>query len=121
MKRQKKVTIIKRSCLTDQPVWIYQGPTEEAARKAYYRAKRAEKRRVMRLPRFLDQRRRAIERFLNDLLGNLPLTAELTQEQRAAVKQLQALAQQAPQPDKAFWEHCKEETRRWKKRWKKRN
>lgn len=119
MKKQKLITIIKRSCLTDQPVWIYQGPTEEAARKAYYRTKRAEKRRVMLLPKFLDLRRRAIERFLNDLLGNLPLIAELTREQRAAVKELKALAQQPPQSDKAFWEHCKEETRRWKKRCKK--
>lgn len=107
MKKTMKhpVTVIKRSCITGNPVWLYQGPSESAARRAYSRACNFEIDRVKNWAATVARRTANIVGFLNECLEKLPKDAELTPVQAAAVRKLQAIARKAPACHLEFYEH----------------
>ena len=103
---------IVRSCITGQVVWIYRGASYEASRVAYWRACQKEIARVKAWPSYVARQRRAIRRLLAECQANIPLTAEMTPEQKRAAQRLQDMAR-APQPcDREFYNHIMEERRR---------
>ena len=106
------LTIILKSCLTGKVVWIYQGPSEGAARVAYWRACKKEIERVKNWSRTVAERRRAIGQMISDFTANIPLTAEMTDVQREALRKLQNI-RKAPYPcDREFYNHIMELRRR---------
>ena len=111
-KKKPKVTIIRRSCLTGIPVWVYRGPSENAARQKYWRACKKEIERFRNWPELMRQRRAAIQRYLDTLLASIPITQQLTPEQKAAVRQIQAYAKDEPPRETEFYKHIMEERRR---------
>lgn len=111
MKVKYPVTVVQRSCLTGQAVWVYRGQSMNAARVAYCRACRREKERVRRWPEVVERRRRNIARMLDELLADLPINVTLMPEQQAAVRQLRNFERQAPGCHRSFYEHIVEERR----------
>lgn len=105
------ITIILKSCLTGTAVWIYQGPSRNAARLAYWRACKKEVERVGRLAEAAERRRANILRMLSELTAGMPATAEMPPEKKRLARQLLALAERKI-PAGAFYEHIMEERRR---------
>lgn len=103
-----KVTIIKRSCITGNAVWVYRGKSEESARKTYYRACKDEVERMRHWPEKASRRMANIERLLSDCLSDLPVNAELTTIQREAVRQLQVIGKKGMRCASEFYEHIQE-------------
>ena len=114
MKKNRHVTIILKSCLTGQVVWIYQGPTKGAARLAYWHACRREMERVKHWNETLAQRRRNIQRLLScDSSSSTVLDTGLTDEQREAARQLLAIGKiQETDGRSEFYNHIIEARRR---------
>lgn len=113
MKKSRLVTIIQRSCLTGQAVWIYQGPSKVAARLAYWRACKRELERVRRWSEILAQRRRNIQRLLSyDSSSSTVLDAGLSDEQLEAARQLLAIGKNETDGRSEFYNHIIEERRR---------
>lgn len=113
MKKNRHVTIILKSCLTGQVVWIYQGPTKGAARLAYWHACRREMERVKHWNETLAQRRRNIQRLLScDSSSSTVLDTGLTDEQREAARQLLAIGKKETDGRSEFYNHIIEERRR---------
>lgn len=115
MKSDKPITIIRRSCTTGQAVWIYQGPTHEAARQAYYRARRKEQTRVRWWAKRVAQRSANIKAFIDRLVASLPIVGNITPEQQQAIRTLQAILDEPSPCDTAFYNHCQQEIRRRKR------
>lgn len=111
-KKRRDVVVILRSCLTGVVVWIYMGPNKEAMRKAYQRACKAEIEYVRNWPKVVAERRANIARFINDCTANLPLTGELTQKQKDALKRLHAMEKQEMPCYMEFYNHIMEMRRR---------
>lgn len=107
MKYKNPVTIIRRSCLTDKVVWIYRGPSEIAAKRAYYRARSKELERVRRWQEITDRRRSNINALINYTLADLPITAVLTQEQKETLRQMQKISNQNIKCDTEFYDHIR--------------
>ena len=112
IKKKFPVTIIRRSCLTGDPVWIYRGASKAGARQAYWRACKAEIERVHNWSQTMAQRAANITRFISQCMERLPIDAELTLEQLAAAKQLRAILKKEPVLHKAFYDHIMEERKR---------
>lgn len=112
MHKRYPVTIIRRSCLTDNAVWIYRGPTHNAARKAYWIACKAEVERVEHWREHVALRTANISRLLSECLAEIPINAELTPEQKKAVRQLQSLMKKGIACHMEFYEHIMEQRRR---------
>ena len=112
MKRKKLVTVICRSCLTGKAVWVYQGPSENAARIAYYRACRKEVERVRSWGKIVAQRCQNISRLLSNCMAELPINAELTPVQLAAARRLKEMSKQECPCYREFYDHILEESRR---------
>lgn len=103
---------IVRSYITGKVVWIYSGVSGSAWRKAYRRSCKREVRRVRMWMQEVNDRRRNIGRFTAKCMESLPLTAEMTPEQREAAQELQRIRQQEYPCHRDFYEHIMEETRR---------
>lgn len=106
------VTIILKSCLTGKAVWIYRGPSRNAARLAYWRACRKEVERVRRWTEAAERRRANIMRILTELTAGMPAIAELPPEKRQLAKQLLSLSEKKIPAGGAFYDHIMEEQRR---------
>lgn len=111
-RKEYPVTVIRKSCLTGKAVWIYRGPSHNAARIAYWRACKKEVERVRNWPETMARRKANILAFLSELTANLPPLAEMPPEKRAAARKMLALAEEQPDPGLAFYEHIMEERRR---------
>ena len=123
-KQNGKVLIVKRSCLTDRIVWVYHGTSEEAARKAYWRACKKE---VFRIRNWMNKMIRRRNRLLSIITHGDNSSAsssafKLTPpEKRKSARKIIQLAKEEPQPDREFYDHIIEESRRrnWASdRWK---
>lgn len=112
MKKKRIITIIRRSCLTGIPVWIYRGPSTEAARRAYRLACKKEVRRVRMWMQKVNERRRNLSRFVARLTASLPPESDLTQVQRDALRMLRNMEKAEYVCHRDFYEHIMEETRR---------
>lgn len=110
--KQKQVIVIRRSCLTGRVVWIYRGPSRNAAYVAYHRACRKEVQRVRHWSERNAERRACILRLLNEWLADIPITTPLTPEQVTAAKEIRALARRDIACDHEFYDHIMEERRR---------
>ncbi len=114
MTKNRSFTVILRSCLTDKVVWIYRGPSKEAARKAYWRACRKELERVRNWGERMAWRTAGIKRLLSACLDDKPAGAELTPDQQAAAKELQSISKKGEECHREFYNHIIEERRRRK-------
>ncbi len=113
MKKSSLITIIRRSCLTGQAVWIYQGPSKVSARLAYWRACRRELERVKHWGETMAQRRRNILRLMScDSSSSSVLDASMSDEQQAAARKLLAVAKMETDGRTEFYNHIIEERRR---------
>lgn len=104
--------IIKRSCITGQIVWVYRGLSSSGAVRAYRRVRRVEMKRVRQWHERIERKRRAIAQLLNDCLAAIPLTAQLTSEQQAAVHRLKAISEEPGEYCNDFYNHIIEECQR---------
>lgn len=111
-KNKKHITVIRYSCITGEPVWYYQGPSENSARIAYWRACKHEIERIRNFPAYAKKKADAVRKLLSECLAEIPITAELTPKQKAAVKYLKSVADEGPSCHMAFYEHIMEERRR---------
>lgn len=111
--KEYAVTVVKYSCLVpDLAVWVYRGPSKEAARIAYWRACKKEIERVKRFGSMAAKRKAGLQRLLSDCMANLPLTGSLTPAQKAAAKVISTIAETPQTCYKAFYDHIIEERRR---------
>mgnify|MGYP003571272156 CR=1 FL=1 len=110
--KKRKVIVIRRSCLTGRVVWVYQGTSHEAARKAYWRACRKEVERVRKWEEEVRRRQAHYAKLLADMLAELPIDATLSPEQQRAAKELQRQAQEQTECDREFYDHIMEMNRR---------
>lgn len=127
MKKKKKLlTFIRHSCLTGKAVWVYRGPSKDAARMAYKRAFHHEEHSVRMAGTNAARRKRNILRMLKHLLrGSVsscssssssssssgdPLDA-FPPDKRTAAQQIVRIADEAPKPDRDFYAHVQEERR----------
>lgn len=106
------VTIILKSCLTGTAVWIYRGPSRDAARLAYWRACKKEVERVRRLAEAAERRKANVMRMLSELTAGMPATAEMPPEKRQLAKQLLSLSERKMPACGEFYNHIMEERRR---------
>lgn len=118
--QHKKLTFIRRSCLTGKVVWIYRGRLAKSADESYRRACIREIERVRHFSDMAATRQRNISRLLNDCMDGIPFTAELTPQQREAAEQLHSLMSRTTHVSE-FYEHIVEERRRRKQKTKNRN
>ena len=116
--------IIKRSCLTGRVVWIYHGRSQEAARKAYWRACKKEVRRVRQWTARIAARQKILMQMLG--LGDSSSSSSgiyegMTPEKKAAAREIVRMGKQPPPQGREFYDHIVEESKRrnWRsKRWK---
>lgn len=112
MKKKRIYRQIVKSCLTGKVVWIYRGPSREAARQAYWRACRKEIERVRRWGEHAARRVADVTRILTECTEGLPINAELTPQQKDAARQLRSIIKSAPECPREFYDHIMEERRR---------
>ena len=124
-KKNAKVVVLKRSCLTGKIVWVYQGNSEEGARKAYWRACKKEVRRMRNWMQRMARRRRQLLRLIthsDSCSVSSSMLKSMNPQQRAAARKIIQLAKNEPPMDRAFYDHIMEEAKRsnWQSgRWKK--
>ena len=111
-KMSRTITIIRKSCLNGKAVWIYRGPSKAAARIAYYRVCRREIDRIKHWSERMARRRSNIARFLSACMAQLPINAELTDQQNDAARQLHSIEKTDPECHRDFYEHILDERRR---------
>lgn len=114
-KQDSKVIIIKRSCLTGRIVWVYQGPSEVAARKAYWRACKKEVRRIRTWMKRMSRRKKLLMSIIthdDSSSSSSTILKKLNPEQRKAARKIMQLAKNEPQPDREFYNHIVEEAKR---------
>ena len=121
----KKLLILKRSCLTGKVVWAYRCDTEKAARIAYYRACKKEVRRIRQWSAKMAERKRKLVSIFNG--GNssssgINVNKYKDPAVRRLARQMCKLIKAQPPKDTAFYDHIVEEAKRrnWQsKRWAK--
>lgn len=114
-KKDYKVVVLKRSCLTGRIVWAYRGDSEEGARKAYWRACKKEVWRVRNWMKKMSRRRRMLLRLVthsDSSTVSSSIYKKMTPEQRKAARKIVKLANTEPQPDREFYNHIIEEAKR---------
>ncbi len=123
-KQNGKVLIVKRSCLTGRIVWVYRGTSEEAARKAYWRACKKEIRRIRDWAKKMSRRRKLLLSIAThgdcDSVSS-SVFSQMSSEKRKLARRIIQLAKDMPQPDREFYDHVVEEAkhRNWASgRWK---
>ena len=107
--REKKVTVICKSCITGRAVWIYQG--RGSSYIAYWRACKKEVERIRNWPTIAARRKESIERLINICTGNFSINAELTPAQKEAVEKLKRIKDKGATCYRDFYNHIME-TRR---------
>jgi len=90
-RRPYKYRHICYSCVTGQPVWLYQGQSSEGMRKAYWRAAKKEQTRARWFQRRTERRTRRIQHLLDECLAAIPILGKLTKDQREAVRRLKVI------------------------------
>lgn len=110
------VIMMRKSCLTGKVVWLYQGPSIEAARMAYSRACKREIARVKQWSKIAARRKSNIMRLLSECMSNLPINAELTEEQENSACHIRDVGMQSYSCDRAFYEHILAERRMRRKK-----
>lgn len=106
------VTIIRYSCITGQAVWVYQGPSVQAARAAYRRSCEREIKRVRRWKKTVAERKANILHIINACMAGIPIMGGMTVEQMNAARQLQSIANKTIPCCRDFYDHIMEERRR---------
>lgn len=114
-KKSTRVTVIKRSCVTGKPVWIYRGKSESHARVAYWKACKKEQTRVRWWCRRVAERANGIMALLESCLSALPDRSRMTEVQLAAEKRLRNVCKKVPECYTEFYNHINA-TRRRRKR-----
>lgn len=109
---KKNVIVIRRSCLTGKAVWLFRSKSRRAADSAYCLAKKMEHRQQKRWPERVKQFQKWMLGALDDWLGGLPVTQELTAEQVRHIRAIQAIAREDIPRDRDFYNHTLAETRR---------
>lgn len=105
------VTVIVRSCLTGQVVWIYRGASKRSADSTYCRACQCEVERVRHWSRIAARRKANILRLLSECMAGMAIDGVMTPEQKAAAKRLTSMAED-PGCYREFYDHIMEERRR---------
>ena len=123
-KKDCKVVVLKRSCLTGRIVWAYRGD-EEGARKAYWRACKKEVRRVRNWMKRMANRRRQLLRIITPRRQHFGEQLHAEEHESSSNGRQHArsyqLAKKEPPLDRAFYDHIIEEAKRrnWQSgRWK---
>lgn len=112
-KQDEGVLIVKRSCLTRRIVWVCRGASEEAARKAYWRACKMEVRYIRNWTKSMIRRRRLLMNIVthgDDGAASNP--ALKSSRKRELTRRLIQLAKEEPVPDREFYDHIIEEAKR---------
>lgn len=112
LEEEQVVTVICYSCVTGEAVWLYQGPTRQAARVAYRRACERELKRVHEWDKMIAERKANIKRLLSDCMAEIPISASMTLGQQTAARQLLSIAGSAFPCCRDFYNHIVEERRR---------
>ena len=119
----KKLLILKHSCLTGRVVWAYRCDTEEAARRAYYRACKKEVRRIRQWSAKMAERKRKramIFNGSNSSSSGINVNKYKDPAVRRLARQMCKLIKDQPPKDTTFYDHIVEEAKRrnWQsKRW----
>ena len=111
-RRPYKFRYICYSCVTGQPVWLYQGQSNEGMRKAYCRAAKKEQTRARWFQRRTERRTRRIQHLLDECLAAIPNRGKLTKEQREAVRRLKVIIAEKQERYSAFYYHIQNARRR---------
>ena len=109
---KKLQTFVRRSCITGKIIWIYQGYTEEGARKAYQRARKKEILRVRGWKEHARKMKEDLQAFIDHMRSKIPTEGELTDVQKAALKDLKAYSKEEFPCDMGFYNHILEEAKR---------
>lgn len=105
MRPSLKATIIRHSCRTGRAVWIYSGPSKEAAKTAYYRTVKRERERQLRWTAIQRRRVENIKLLLQDCVAALPILSDMTGDQCEAIRILHELADNQQEFSSPFLEH----------------
>ncbi len=114
-KQNGKILVVKRSCLTGRIVWMYHGTSEEAARKAYWRACKKEVWHIRNWTKRNSRRRRLLLNIvMRSGISSESSTSfkQMNPEKRKLVRKIIQLANGAPTPDRGFYNHIIEEAKR---------
>ena len=111
-RREPRFKKIVRSCITGNVVWIYRGASEAESRKAYWRACRAEVERMKTWPQKVAECRARVKQLLDNCIAALPINAELTKQQKDAIRYLQSVIREPVPCHSEFYDHIVEEARR---------
>lgn len=123
-KQNGKVLVVKRSCLTGRIVWVYNGSSEDAARKAYWRACKREVWRIRNwMKKMIRRRRRLLSVITHSDSSSVSSSAfkQMMPEEQKLARKIMQLAKGEPQADREFYDHIIEEAKRrnWaSERWK---
>lgn len=123
-KQNGKVLVVRRSCLTGRIVWAYHGTSEDAARKAYWRACKKEIWRVRNWMKRMHRRRRLLLSIVTRSdSGSVSSTVfkQMTPEKQKCARKIMQIVKDEPQADREFYDHIVEEAKRrnWaSERWK---
>lgn len=109
---RKPVTVIRYSCITGNAVWVYRGPSKQAARAAYRRACEKEIKRVRAWKKTVAARNENIRRLISNCIGDIQVTESMTVEQKDAARKLLSMAGEAIPCCRDFYNHIIEERRR---------
>lgn len=101
-------TTIKYSCITQQAVWLYIGPTKKSMLRAYYRTVERERNRQHQWPKVQQRWRANITRLLDECIASLPLLGTLTKSQREAIRTLRTMADNPPEFSSPLLDHDRE-------------
>jgi hypothetical protein len=111
-KRRRLVTVIRRSCITGTPIWVYQGPSHSAAMRAYQRACKREIERMKTWATAAERRMADVAALVSRFTASLPEGVPMTPEQAEAARRLRAIQKAVPECHREFYDHVIEERRR---------
>jgi len=110
-----RVIVIRRSCVTGKPVWIYRGKSESHARIAYWKACKKEITLEKNWPNVVAARAAEIQRLIDRCMEAVRRKGGMTDRQQAAAKALKKMAESPPAYYSAFYNHIRTERRRRKR------
>jgi len=110
--KKKKIIYICYSCITGEPVWVYQGQSLAGRDKAYQRSRKKEVALARHWPVIKQRWQDNVLHLLEECMSRLPIFGSLTKDQRAAVRELRRMAGRPPQYHSGFYNHIRGERRR---------
>lgn len=111
-RKHYKITAIRRSCINGKAVWISKSPSKAAEQLAYWRACKHEVERVRQWGETVLRRKSNVQRMLNGLMANLPVTDTLTEKCREAARQIVSISESCTACCSDFYNHIMEERSR---------